>query len=181
MERLQSKGEALNPQEATLYRALAARANYLALDRPDSGFNTEELCRDSSAPAKLTGMAAEMGALVLGIPESLGGVVEERSSVTAVLAMEALAHGDMGLAAAFMAPAEVPDMPTMSIQSSSRIRSRTPQVKAPCAPPPCRARSTGTRARDGFLLVPEVFPMIPLHHPVVVAGRLPTILRLHNE
>ena len=40
LERIQSKGEILNPQEATLYRALAARANYLALDRPDVAFAT---------------------------------------------------------------------------------------------------------------------------------------------
>lgn len=37
LERLESKGEALNSEESTLYRALAARANYLALDRPDIG------------------------------------------------------------------------------------------------------------------------------------------------
>ncbi len=60
-----------------------------------------------AAPDKLIGMAAEMGSMVLGIPSELGGVVDERSSVTAVLAMEALATGDMGLAAAIMAPASV--------------------------------------------------------------------------
>ena len=80
----------------------------------------------SSAPAKLTGMAAEMGALVLGIPESLGGVVEERSSVTAVLAMEALAHGDMGLAAAFMAPAAVPTALSLWGTAEQQARYLTP-------------------------------------------------------
>jgi alkylation response protein AidB-like acyl-CoA dehydrogenase len=58
-------------------------------------------------PPKLRTMAGEMGATVLGIPTDLGGVVDERSAVTAVLAIEALAHGDMGLAAAIMAPAAV--------------------------------------------------------------------------
>ncbi|CAN5229804.1 acyl-CoA dehydrogenase family protein [soil metagenome] len=60
-----------------------------------------------AAPEKLTKMAAEMGSMVLGIPTDLGGVVDERSSVTSVLALDALAHGDMGLAAAIMAPASV--------------------------------------------------------------------------
>ena len=45
-------GEKLNPQEATLYRALAARANYLTLDRPDTAFTTKELCRDCAAPTR---------------------------------------------------------------------------------------------------------------------------------
>ena len=37
MEKLQSAGEVLNSDEATMYRALAARANDLTLDRPDTG------------------------------------------------------------------------------------------------------------------------------------------------
>ena len=43
--------------------------------------------------------------------------------------------------AAFMAPAEVPEMASIWSHGSSSRRSRTPQVKAPCEPPPCRARS----------------------------------------
>ncbi len=38
--------------------------------------------------------------------------------------------------AAFIAPAEVPEIPSIVSQSSSSSRSRTPQVNAPCAPPP---------------------------------------------
>jgi alkylation response protein AidB-like acyl-CoA dehydrogenase len=44
---------------------------------------------------------------MLGVPEELGGVVDERSAVTSVLIGEALAHGDMGLAFAALAPAAV--------------------------------------------------------------------------
>ena len=51
-ERLESKGEILNPEEATSYRALAARTNYLALDRPDIAFAAKELCREFAAPTK---------------------------------------------------------------------------------------------------------------------------------
>jgi alkylation response protein AidB-like acyl-CoA dehydrogenase len=60
-----------------------------------------------AAPAELLEQAAELGLTMLGVPEELGGAVSERSTVTAVLAAEALAHGDMGLAVAALAPAAV--------------------------------------------------------------------------
>ena len=49
-----------------------------------------------------------------------------------------------------MAPADVPEMPSICSQGSSRKRSSTPQVNAPCAPPPCSARSTSRDRRRGF-------------------------------
>jgi alkylation response protein AidB-like acyl-CoA dehydrogenase len=61
----------------------------------------------AAAPKELLAEAAELGLTMLGVPEELGGAVSERSAVTAVLAAEALAHGDMGLAAAALAPAGV--------------------------------------------------------------------------
>jgi len=48
---------------------------------------------------------------------------------------------------AFIAPADVPDMPSMRSHGSSMSRSSTPQVNAPCEPPPCSARSTSTGSR----------------------------------
>ena len=48
----EERSEVLDPAEATEYRALAARANYLAADRPDVGYAVKELCRDMSAPRK---------------------------------------------------------------------------------------------------------------------------------
>ena len=45
LERLESEGYELNEAESTNFRALAARANYLALDRPDMAYATKELCR----------------------------------------------------------------------------------------------------------------------------------------
>ena len=42
----------LSREEASLYRALAARANYLSQDRPDINFATKELCREFSAPSQ---------------------------------------------------------------------------------------------------------------------------------
>jgi alkylation response protein AidB-like acyl-CoA dehydrogenase len=49
----------------------------------------------------------ELGLTLLNIPESLGGLAEERSAVTGVLVAEALAEGDMGQAVACLAPAAV--------------------------------------------------------------------------
>ena len=60
-----------------------------------------------AAPAELLDQAEELGLSMLGVPEELGGAVAERSTVTTVLAAEALAHGDMGLAVAALAPAGV--------------------------------------------------------------------------
>jgi alkylation response protein AidB-like acyl-CoA dehydrogenase len=49
----------------------------------------------------------ELGVTLVGIPESLGGMGSQRSATTGVLVAEALAHGDMGLAVACLAPAAV--------------------------------------------------------------------------
>jgi alkylation response protein AidB-like acyl-CoA dehydrogenase len=58
-------------------------------------------------PPALLAEAAELGLTMLGVPEELGGAITERSAVTAVLAAEALAHGDASLAVALLAPAGV--------------------------------------------------------------------------
>jgi alkylation response protein AidB-like acyl-CoA dehydrogenase len=60
-----------------------------------------------ATPPELLAQAGELGLTMLGVPEELGGAVAERSSVTAVLAAEALAYGDMGIALALLAPAGV--------------------------------------------------------------------------
>ena len=44
--------EALSETEAGLYRSFAARAMYLALDRPDLSFTAKELCRRMRAPGR---------------------------------------------------------------------------------------------------------------------------------
>src|SRR5215813_10480847 len=54
-----------------------------------------------------------------------------------------------------MAPADVPEIASMrSHDDSSSKRSSTPHVKAPCEPPPCRARSISRglaiSVRDGL-------------------------------
>lgn len=60
-----------------------------------------------TAPTEVLASANEMGVSILGVPEALGGVVEERSAVTSVLVAASLAHGDLGLAVAALAPGAV--------------------------------------------------------------------------
>jgi len=60
-----------------------------------------------ATPGELLSQANELGLSMVGVPEELGGAVEERSAVTAVLMSEALAEGDMGIAVACLAPAGV--------------------------------------------------------------------------
>jgi alkylation response protein AidB-like acyl-CoA dehydrogenase len=62
---------------------------------------------EREAPAALLAEATELGVNMLGVPEELGGVMHEQSAVTSVLIGEALAHGDMGIAYAALAPGAV--------------------------------------------------------------------------
>ena len=59
------------------------------------------------APDTVLRAAIELGLPLLGVPESLGGISEERTTTTGVLVAEALAHGDLGLAVATLAPGAV--------------------------------------------------------------------------
>jgi alkylation response protein AidB-like acyl-CoA dehydrogenase len=58
-------------------------------------------------PPELLAETTELGVNMLGVPEELGGVMHEQSAVTSVLIGEALAHGDMGIAYAALAPGAV--------------------------------------------------------------------------
>jgi alkylation response protein AidB-like acyl-CoA dehydrogenase len=60
-----------------------------------------------ATPPELLAQAVELGVNMLGVPEELGGVMHEQSAVTSVLIGEALAHGDMGIAYAALAPGAV--------------------------------------------------------------------------
>jgi alkylation response protein AidB-like acyl-CoA dehydrogenase len=60
-----------------------------------------------ATPAELLGEMNELGVNMLGVPEELGGVMHERAAVASVLIGEALAHGDMGIAYAALAPGAV--------------------------------------------------------------------------
>jgi alkylation response protein AidB-like acyl-CoA dehydrogenase len=60
-----------------------------------------------SAPPEVLAAAQEIGLPGLGVPEELGGIMEERSAMAGTLVAEALAEGDMSLAVAALAPGAV--------------------------------------------------------------------------
>jgi alkylation response protein AidB-like acyl-CoA dehydrogenase len=64
----------------------------------------DEAC---APPAEVLAAAQDVGLPTLGVPEALGGIMEERSATAGALVAEALAHGDMGLAVATLAPGAV--------------------------------------------------------------------------
>ncbi len=75
----------------------------------------EEVVRPAAAEANETCVAPEavlkagleIGLPLLGMPEALGGISEERSAMAGVLVAEALSRGDMGLAVANLASGSV--------------------------------------------------------------------------
>jgi alkylation response protein AidB-like acyl-CoA dehydrogenase len=69
------------------------------------GAESAESANDT--PKEVLAQTSEFGLTLLNIPESLGGLSEDRSAVTGVLVAEALAEGDMGQAVACLAPAAV--------------------------------------------------------------------------
>ena len=59
----------LEPVEARAFRALAARANFLCMDRPDIAFAAKECCRRMSAPRSEDVRALErVASYLLGRP-----------------------------------------------------------------------------------------------------------------
>ncbi|MFC6149489.1 acyl-CoA dehydrogenase family protein [Mumia xiangluensis] len=58
-------------------------------------------------PTELFAQAYELGLTLTGLPEELGGLDAERSATTGALVAEALGRGDMGIAAALLAPGSV--------------------------------------------------------------------------
>ena len=64
-----------------------------------------------TAPETLD-QASELGLMLFAVPEALGGAATERSPVTSMLLAEDLAYGDMGQAAAILAPMSVANVLT---------------------------------------------------------------------
>jgi alkylation response protein AidB-like acyl-CoA dehydrogenase len=71
--------------------------------RPAAGA-ADDAC---AAPGAVLEGSLEIGLPTLGVPESLGGIFEERAVMAGTLVAEALAHGDLGLAVATLAPGAV--------------------------------------------------------------------------
>jgi alkylation response protein AidB-like acyl-CoA dehydrogenase len=141
----------------------------------------------AKAPEEILRAGGELGLTMLGVPEELGGAVSERSSVTAVLAAEALAHGDMGLAVALLAPAGVAsalalwgDGDQQATYLPAFVEAETPAPAAIAMQEP-RARfdpfdlkTTARRDRDEFVLdgVKSLVPLAESAELLVVAARL---------
>jgi alkylation response protein AidB-like acyl-CoA dehydrogenase len=81
----------------------AVRDFALTRGRP-AAVTADAECR---TPEGLLSTAAALGLTTIGVPEQLGGVLEERATLTSALIAEALSEGDMGIALACMAPAGV--------------------------------------------------------------------------
>lgn len=85
--------------DQTMLREAAAR--FAGERLRSAAANTDEA---RAAPAELLDEAAGLGLASLSVPEALDGAGAEHSAVTGALIAEALAHGDMGLAVAVLAP-----------------------------------------------------------------------------
>jgi alkylation response protein AidB-like acyl-CoA dehydrogenase len=62
---------------------------------------------ECAAPPEVLKAGQDVGLPLLGVPESLGGISEERAVMAGALVAEALAGGDLGLAVASLAPGAV--------------------------------------------------------------------------
>lgn len=127
----------------------------------------------SKAPASVLEKIDELGVASFGVPESLGGVSAERSAVTGVLLAEALAHGDMGLAVAGLAPSAVStalslwgDAEQQSTYLPAFVGEHSPRAALAIAEPralfdPFSLHTTAYRRGGSFVLSGEK-SMVPL-------------------
>jgi alkylation response protein AidB-like acyl-CoA dehydrogenase len=153
---------------------------------------------DCAAPETLLKRSVtELGVTLLGVPESLGGMSSERSTTTGVLVAEALAHGDMGLAVACLAPAAVSSALVLwgdAQQQATYLPAFTgddvPAAALTLLEPrplfdPFTLQTTATRTADGFVLngVKSVVPRAAEAELFVVAAALegaPTLFLLES-
>ena len=143
----------------------------------------DEAC---AAPAAMFTTAAELGIALLGVPEELGGVATERATTTNVLVAEALAHGDLGLAVACLAPSAVSNAIVLwgdAVQLSTYLPAFTgdnvPAAALAVLEPrplfdPFALRTTARRTSDGFVLdgVKSLVPRASVAELFVVAAEL---------
>ncbi len=128
----------------------------------------------------------ELGITQLGVPESLGGMSTERATTTGVLVAEALAHGDMGLAVACLAPAAVAnalvlwgDADQQATYLPSFVGDDVPAAALTLLEPrplfdPFELRTTARRTGGGFVLegVKSLVPRAAMAELFVVAASL---------
>jgi alkylation response protein AidB-like acyl-CoA dehydrogenase len=123
-----------------------------------------EADKELAAPAQLLEQANELGLAVVGVPESLGGMFEERSAVTSVLLAEAFAQGDLGFAVAVLAPAGVAtalslwgDADQQATYLPEFVKDNPPAAAVAVSEPhplfdPFKLKTTATRTPEGYTL-----------------------------
>jgi alkylation response protein AidB-like acyl-CoA dehydrogenase len=118
----------------------------------------------TKTPEEVLKATLEVGLPTLGVPEALGGISTERSAMAGTLVAEALAHGDMGLAVAALAPGSVST--ALSLWGSQEQQSTylpaftgddVPAAALALDEPvvlfdPLSPTTTATRSGDGYLL-----------------------------
>jgi alkylation response protein AidB-like acyl-CoA dehydrogenase len=126
-----------------------------------------------ATPAELLISAADLGLALVGVPEPIGGVLEQRSTVTAALVAEALAEGDMGIALACLAPAGVAtalglwgDAQQQSTHLPAFTRDHPAAAAIAIAEPralfdPFALQTRASRAAGGDLLLDGVKSLVP--------------------
>jgi hypothetical protein len=82
-----------------------ATRDFAAKELRPAAADADTACQ--APPTLLARAATELGVTFVTVPDELGGAAAQRSAVTNVLVAEALAHGDLGLAVAVLAPAAV--------------------------------------------------------------------------
>lgn len=130
---------------------------------------------------------AELGISFVGIPAELGGAGTEQSTVTNALITEALAHGDMGLAVALLAPSAVSnalvrwgDAEQQATYLPSFATDTAPRAALAVMEPqplfdPLALRTTARRVGNGFQLdgVKSLVPGAATAELFVVAADIP--------
>lgn len=145
----------------------------------------DEAC---AAPPELLRQAGELGLTMIGVPEELGGAVQQRSATTTALIAEALATGDMGIAVACLAPAAVStaislwgDAGQQAIYLPAFVSEDVPAAAlALMEPAPLFnpfALATRARALDGGYVIDGVKALVPRAVEAelfVIAAQLPS-------
>jgi alkylation response protein AidB-like acyl-CoA dehydrogenase len=143
-------------------------------------------CACAAPPPILARAVTELGITGLAVPEALGGLGGERSVTTGVLVAEALAHGDMGLAVACLAPAAVGaalalwgDQAQQATYLPAFVGDHAPAAALTVLEPhvlfdPFAPRTTARRTPSGFVLdgVKSLVPRADTAELFVVGARL---------
>ena len=114
------------------------------------------------APEDLLEAGLEIGLPILGVPEALGGIAEERPEMTGTLVHEALSHGDLGLAVAALAPGAV---------ATAIGRWGSEEQQATYLPAFTGTAGTGDQVPAAALALTEPTPLFDPRRPATTAVR----------